>query len=438
MFFGIAKPRVFTPKISLFMLAMILANLGGMMFFPFFGILLKKLGFGIETIGLYFTLSALFPLALQIFGGWISDRIGRLKSIAIGSAAGAISWIGTLAAPYAPQPLLVYLASNALGSITAALVAPSFDAFIAESSDESNRARVFGVMQSVFMIVGIAGPPLGGLVAQRISYGALAWISAVLYWSATFIRVIMAREASGPRSRIEVEAGTRAAEGPSSSPGFLEALRGIWGLVLAGGTFLWILVIDGIFDFSGKLGFDLLPLFLREQGGLGESSIGVLQSVMAVMTALAMPAIAGIADRRGERLPIAAGASVLALASFIIAFGRGFPAFVLGYALFGLGAGAAGPALQSLISKSVPESLRGLAFGFLSTSLGLFSFLAPGIGAVLWKRFFPSLPLIVCACLTMAAVPLVIAKLGRPVAAPDPAAADAAESAAAVHGPREE
>jgi MFS family permease len=410
---GTAKPRIFTPRIALFMLAMILANLGGMMFYPFFGILLKKMGFGIETIGLYFTISAVFPLALQIFGGWISDRIGRLKSIAIGSAAGAISWIGTIVAPYSAEPLLLYLASNAIGSITAALVAPSFDAFIAESSDEANRARVFGVMQSVFMIVGIAGPPLGGLVAEKISYGALAWIAAGLYWSATVIRVLMAREASKPGSRFQVEGGSAPSSGRVAGPGFREALRGMWGLVLAGGTFLWILIIDGVFDFSGKLAGDLIPLFLREQGGLGESSIGALQSVMAIVTALAMPAIAGIADRRGERLPIAAGAAILAIASIIIAFGRGYPSFILAFALFGLGSGSAGPALQSLISKVVPESLRGLAYGFLSTSLGLFSFFAPGIGAILWKRFFPALPLVVCACLTVAAVPLVIAKLGR-------------------------
>ncbi len=42
------------------------------------------------------------------------------------------------------------------------------------------------------------------------------------------------------------------------------------------------------------------------------------------------------------------------------------------------------PAYQSLISKAVPDNLRGTAFGFLQSSLGLFSLPAPAIGGKLW------------------------------------------------------
>ncbi|MBL8965998.1 MAG: MFS transporter [Spirochaetaceae bacterium] len=443
-----AGTSIFSPTLSLFLFAMILANLGGMMFFSFFAIYLRSFGLPIETIGVFFTLSAIFPLIFQIAGGWISDRLGRLKSIAIGSAAGAVSWIGTLVAPATSAPIVWFLAANALGSVTGALVAPSFDAFVAEQSDEKNRARVFAVVQSVFLVVGIAGPPLGGLVAEKLSYGALAWIAAVLYWSATIIRIAMARKvaaseraaaAAKSEAAVTVAAGggdsTGAAGGgaePARAEGFRKSLKAIVGLVLAGGLFAWLLVVDGALDFSGRLTGEILPLFLKEAGGLPESRIGVLQSLSALVMALCLVGFGAYADKRGERQPIALGCALMAAGSCLLWLGQGFVAYAAAFALWGVAGAAFQPAMQSLASKAVPEHLRGLAFGFLGTSLGVFSFFAPALGGYLWKRFFPAFPFLVAGFLTLAALPLVLGKLIAPAAPAAPAANDTATEASAA------
>jgi len=65
---------------------------------------------------------------------------------------------------------------------------------------------------------------------------------------------------------------------------------------------------------------------------------------------------------------------------------------VVVWALFGLGVGMMSPAYNSLISKAVPEKLRGTAFGLFGTSLGLVSLPAPAIGAQLWETYSPRLP----------------------------------------------
>lgn len=415
---------VFTPTLSLFLFAMILANLGGSMFFPFFAIYLRSFGLPVETIGFFFTLSAVFPLLFQIAGGWISDRLGRLKSIAIGSAAGAVSWIGTLAAPFTENPLPWFLAANAVGSITGALVAPSFDAFVAEQAEEENRGKVFAVVQSVFMVVGIAGPPLGGLVAERLSYQTLAWISAGLYWSATAIRFAMAR-------KVASRPGLRGAEAPGEEarPGFRASLKAIWGLVAAGGLFAWLLAVDGTLDFAGRLSSDILPLYLKEIGLVAESRIGLLQGLSALVMALAMIPFGSFADRRGERLPIASGCLLWALSSLVLWLGHSLPAFALAFLLSGLAGAAFQPAMQSLVSKAVPERLRGLAFGFLGTSLGLFSFFAPALGGYLWKTVFPAFPFLLAGLLVALAAPIVLRKLVAP--RPEPGAALPPEESAA-------
>src|SRR5512133_3018781 len=89
----IKKTRLLTPLLLLFMVAMILANLGGHMYQPLEALYLQELGAGISQIGLFYTISQIVPLLLQILGGWISDSLGRLKAIAIGSVAGVLVYI---------------------------------------------------------------------------------------------------------------------------------------------------------------------------------------------------------------------------------------------------------------------------------------------------------------------------------------------------------
>ena len=138
---SLKKVPLLTPLLLLFMLAMILANLGGSMYGPLEALYLKELGAGIGQIGLFYTLSQVIPLLLQILGGWVSDSLGRLRAIAIGSVVGVFVYVPLILASRWEWVLF----ASALGSVTRALIGPSFDAFIADHSAPENRARLFGV-----------------------------------------------------------------------------------------------------------------------------------------------------------------------------------------------------------------------------------------------------------------------------------------------------
>ena len=72
------------------------------------------------------------------------------------------------------------------------------------------------------------------------------------------------------------------------------------------------------------------------------------------------------------------------------------------------------PAYQSLISKAVPEKLRGTAFGLFSTSIGLLSLPAPALGAQLWDIFNPAAPIQITAFACLAATAIVMLKFRLP------------------------
>ncbi len=363
----------------LFMTAMILANMGTEMFGMLLPLYLKELNASVVQIGLFFTVSQVIPLVVQILGGWVSDSLGRLRSIALGSVAGNLTYVGFIFAP-TWQWVMSGMFFNA---ITRSLIGPSYSAFIAENSAEHNRARLFGISDTLYMIVGVLGPPLGGYLADaygfRIMFGA-AW---VLYFLATMIRVSMARTAAR---------GHEANPRKLTMENLRTNLSAMLGLLLSGGLITWVLITDGIRDISYSLSGNLMPVYLEQIGGMSFQQIGWLGSIFSVcMMLVTMPA-GWLADKKGERLGIILGFFMQFVAMFAFMQARGFLGYAGVWAIFGLGIGMMSPAYNSLISKAVPEKLRGTAFGLFGTSLGLVSLPAPWAGAQLWERVSPRMP----------------------------------------------
>ena len=385
-----AKPLL-NKMLYLFMLAMILANLGGEMYGMLLPLYLKELNASVVQIGLFFTVSQIIPLVVQILGGWISDSLGRLRSIAIGSVAGNLVYAGFI---FAPTWQWV-MSGMVFSAVTRSLIGPSFNAFIAEQSSEHTRARVFGITDTLFMIISVIGPPLGGWIADTYGFKAMFVCAGLLYTAATLIRVGMARVA---------------ARGREANPQKLTLaslrlnLGTMMGLVLAGGLVTWILVTDGVRDVAYSLSFNLLPVYLNDIGGLSVQQIGWLESIFGIAMMLITVPAGWLADRRGERLGIILGFLLQFLALIIFIRVSGFLGFSMAWAMLGFGVGLMSPAYNSLISKAVPEKVRGTAFGLFNTSLGIVSLPAPAIGAQLWQRFSPLAPFRISAWITLLAV----------------------------------
>jgi len=385
-----AKPEPLLNKmLLLFMIAMILANMGSEMYGMLLPLYLKELNASVVQIGLFFTISQIIPLVVQILGGWVSDSLGRLRSIALGSVAGNLTYMGFI---FAPTWQWV-MSGMFFSAITRSLIGPSYSAFIAEQSSEKNRARVFGISDALFMIVSVLGPPLGGFLADAYGFRIMLACAWVLYIFGTIIRVSMARTAAR---------GHEANPQRLSMGNLRTNLGAMVGLLLSGGVITWVLITDGIRDIAFSLSNNLMPVYLEQIGGMSFQQIGWLGSVFGgCMMLVTMPA-GWLADKKGERVGIVIGFLIEFIAMFTFMQVTGFWGYVLVWALFGLGVGMMSPAYNSLISKAVPEKLRGTAFGLFGTSLGLVSLPAPAIGAQLWETYSPRLPFYVTGLAALA------------------------------------
>lgn len=388
-------------KLALFMVAMVLANIGGNMYEPLLPLYLKSLDASVLQIGLFFTLSQIIPLALQILGGWISDSLGRLRSIAMGSVAGVFSYVGLVLAPTWQWVLM----GEGFASITRSLVGPSFSAFIAEESAEKKRARVFGITETIFMVVSVIGPPLGGWMADTYGFRIMLAGAGGLYTIATVIRVSMARTAAKKK-----EANPQ----KLSLVSLKRDLGLMVGMIMAGGLVTWILFTDGVRDVAFSLSYTLFPVYLQDIGGMSVQQIGWLESIFGVFMMLTSIPAGWMADKKGDRLPIMLGFLIEFLAIMTFIRVSGFIGYAVAWALFGLGVGLMSPAYQSLISKAVPEKIRGTAFGLFQTSLGVVSLPAPWIGAQLWERVSPRFTFSLTAWAGLLAIIPVWLKFKRP------------------------
>jgi MFS family permease len=385
------KHPLLSPLMRWFMFAMVLANVASNMFPILLPIYLTELGASIGQVGLVFTLISIVMFILQIFGGWISDSIGRLRAIAIGSIGGIVGFIAILLAPTWQWMLLAL----AVLRFPYALVGPSFGAFIAENSAEEHRGRVYGITDTIYQITGVLGPPLGGFLTGAYGFKLMLLVSTILYTIAAGLRVWMATTMRSPEE---------------TPPQHLTAdslrtnLTTMVGMLVGGGVLTWILVTDGVRDIAFRLSGELQPLYLEQIAGLSVEQIGLLGSVFSG-SMMITPMISGrISDRYGERVPISIGFSLVFLGYMIFLHVYGYVGFVVAWMVFGIGVGLLSPAYSSLISKVVPQRMLGTFSGVFQSSIGLISLPGPWIGATLWERYSPRLPFSITAAASIITV----------------------------------
>jgi len=395
------KASLLTRTLAILLFSMIMANIGGQMYGPLLPLYVQQLGADLTQIGLFFTLSMIAPLLFQILGGWLSDAIGRVQAMAIGSLAGLAGYVIFVIAPSWGW-LLLAMTGLAMAS---SFVGPSFQALVAEETAEGSRGKVFGIVQGLFLVVGVIGAPLGGWLADQYGFQLMFLVAAVLYGVATLIRVLMARKLRQEQSA------------PTPAPSFAHlktSLASIAGLLTAGGIVTWIFLSDGVGDVTFSMVGNLFPLYMNNILGITKTQLGLLGAISSIASMVFMTVGGALSDKFGERLGIVSGNLLIGAAIFMLLNVQAFSLLIVAWILLGIGQAFVGPAYSALISKAVPQNLRGTAFGLFSTSLGIISLPSPYIGVMLWEKFGPQMPFYVPLVAMMLMLPMIWFKFRLP------------------------
>jgi MFS family permease len=310
---------------------------------------------------------------LRVFSGWLSDRLGRRKWLAVAGYA-----ISTLS-----KPLLLLVTSwvGVLGvrvgdRLGKGLRTAPRDALLADSVDRARHGLAFGLHgagDTAGAVLGVAvalavtswGQGAGGRLSPSVFRG-LVVLSIVPALLAVLVLAAFARETPVP-------AGRRPPPRLSLAP-FDRRFR----------RFLVVIMLFTLGNSSDAF------LVLRAQRA-GLPVLGVLGMVLSynlVYAALAGPAGA-LSDRIGRRALLTAGWIVYALIYLGFALASaGWQAWAL-MTLYGVYAACFEGVAKAYVADLVPSELRGTAYGIFNTAVGIAALPASLIAGVLWEGLGP-------------------------------------------------
>ena len=336
--------------------------------------LFNVLGAKTNVIGLIEGTAETTASVLKVFSGWLSDRLGQRKWLAVGGyALSAFS-----------KPFLFF--ANSWGWVLGVrfgdrlgkgLRTAPRDALVADSIDEKQRGLAFGLHRAG----DTAGAVVGLLVAlgvvwfvqradltlERATFHTLVLFSIIPAALAVIGLALGARETPIPAER-------RAARAPSFSLAAFDARFKF---------FLFIVVLFTLGNSSDAF------LILRAQAA-GLPVLGVLGMMItfnAVYTLVSGPA-GVLSDRVGRRRLIVGGWAVYGL--IYLGFARvtvGWQAWAL-MAVYGIYYGLTEGVAKALVADLVPAEKRGTAYGLFNAAIGLTAFPASFIAGILWQGAF--------------------------------------------------
>lgn len=327
--------------------------------------------------------------------GALSDRFGRRPVILLALVGMGINY---LLLAFAPTLALFALGRMIAGAFGATFTAAG--AYLADITAPEKRAQAFGLIGAAFGFGFITGPAIGGVLGEidlRLPFIVAAGLSLADFVFAYFALP----ESLAQEQRKELD-------WRRANP--IGALRAVGRY----GTVLGLMAIFVLATFANRVAEMTWVLFTGYKFGWGPTETGLSLAVVGVMFVIGQGGLVRIVvPRLGERRAIIAGLAVSAVVCFLYgAVPQGWMMFpVMGLAVFGWT--VAQPAVQALMSRSVPANEQGLLQGALASMTNLTSIVGPPIWTGLFGYFVSrAAPIIVPGAAFFAAAGVFLIALG--------------------------
>lgn len=329
-------------------------------------LLVGTLGASVAALGIIEGVAEATASITKVFSGWLSDRLGRRKLLAvIGYGLAAVT---KPIFPLAVTPVEV-LAARFLDRIGKGVRGAPRDALVADITPDPVRGLAYGVRQGMDTIGAVMGPlaaiglmlALSGDIRHVLAFAVLPAIVAV-------ILLVLGVEDVRPPARREAAVPIRLSEAGALGAAF-------WAVSGVG-------VVFSLARFSEAF------LILRAQDvGVPVAYAPLVMVVMsAVYAAVAAPA-GGLSDRVDRRLVLLSALVVLVAADAALAWVPTAAGVFAGVTLWGLHMGLSQGVLSALVADAAPEGLRGTAFGVFNLASGLALLAASVTAGELWSAY---------------------------------------------------
>ena len=333
--------------------------------FPLEGIYLRThLHASWFTIAILFGLLGVVASPFQIFGGAVTDRVGRRVTMVVAAISGIVWFVGFAFATQAWQIGVLVVTESALGW---PLFLTSSNAMIADVLPQQQRANAYSLIRTAMNVGVVLGPAAGGIaLGFGVSFRNI-FLSAALGCAGFLVLILIWVEETKPSAALQ--------RGVAKPLGYRVVMRDRRFLMFCAITLLTLIPF-------GQFGA-IYSTYITTDMGVKYSTWPLLLALNAgIVSALQFVAIALSRGRDPMRL--------MALASLLIAIGVGGVAFahslrtlVILVVILSIGEIFFSPIASSIVSEMAPEAIRGRYMGAWSVMWNGGASAGPLLGGIL-------------------------------------------------------
>jgi DHA1 family tetracycline resistance protein-like MFS transporter len=313
-----------------------------------------------------------YSLMQFMFGptlGNLSDRFGRRPIILIALAGLTIDY--TIMG-FANTVVLLFI-GHTIAGISGASVATA-TAYIADITPREKRAHRFGLIGAAIGLGFIIGPVVGGVLGEIGPrwpfYAAAALAGANLLFGFFVLPESLGRDKRRP---FDIR---------RANP-----FGVLWSLS-RNPVVLWLLAVLGLFVLASQAFPSVWNFFTIEVLDFSSSQIGLALGAFGVGFALSQALLIGpVTKRIGEWPTVFLGMLAAAIAFTGTAFIRHSELLLYTFLVFGSLAGLAGPAINSLMSRQMPDDAQGELQGAINATNSLAAIIGPLLATQLFNYF---------------------------------------------------
>jgi MFS family permease len=375
-------------------------NRFGTFVFPFLALYLTRNGYTPSQAGAAIATFGAGACAGNIFGGWLSDHIGRRNTITVATLAAAVAMIALSQADNFVAIVVTILAAG----FTNAIYHPASSALVADVVPPDLRLRAYAAMRLAINAGFAFGAAAGGFLAEHSFFWLFAGDAAttaaygILAWSLL--------PDGGGHARLHSSWG--------------EALRAIRRDRRAHALLLS--------TFAVALVFHQMSTTFALQGqaiGLSTHTIGTLLSWNGVLIVSLELVLTSITRRFAARRAMAVGYLLIGGGMALNASMPSFATMFLAMTVFTFGEMISIPVNSSYIASLAPPEMRGRYMGVMGLSWSAASMLGPSLGMRLFATS-PAALWICCGALGVFAAIVLLFLTPQPERVPAPGATIAA------------
>ena len=302
---------------------------------PAIPVFARTFGVNNTAVGLIVSTFAITRFASGLISGKLVDRFG--ERVVFSSGVGMVAFFVLLAGlSQSYGQLLFFRAAGGLGSSMFTVAAGSV---IMRAVDDNNRARAFSIYNGAFLVGGISGPAIGGLLSL-ISLRAPFFAYSITLTISGLIALFFLKGINLNRGEDGEELAPRTSIAQALS---LKPYR--IALVI---SFIGNWVLFGVRS-------SILPIFVIETLRSTPAVVGYGFTLSALMQGLLLLRAGKISDTRGRKYAAVSGSFIALLGLIVLIFTNSIWMYFLSMAFIGLG----GAFLAITPSSIVGDVIRG-------------------------------------------------------------------------------